>query len=41
MLKRLYARIAHWDVEFFCADDPAAYAKSLPQDKRVIADLLV
>ena len=34
-LKRLYARIAQWDVAFFCADDLAAYAKILPKEKLV------
>ncbi len=39
-LKRLYARIAHWDVEFFCADDLAAYAKILPSEKLVTSKAL-
>jgi insertion element IS1 protein InsB len=39
-LKRLYARIAHWDVAFFCTDDVAPYSKILPKDKVVMSNAL-
>jgi insertion element IS1 protein InsB len=39
-LKRLYARIKDWNVEFFCTDELAAYAKILPPERLVMSKAL-
>ena len=39
-LIRLYARIKHWNVDFFCTDEFAPYAKILPKDKLVMSKAL-
>lgn len=39
-LKKLYGRIRHWNVQYYCTDEWEAYAKILPKEKLVMSKAL-